>query len=105
MNADQIAVINVGTSHLHFRVDGELTAQTLPRIRRALRQQLNYCRAIEVDFSEVSIVDSKSVRAILAIRREALRKDKALHFVSRNEAFLKLLESMNHAFSGAEPAI
>ena len=104
MKLAQISAIDSGKIRLHFWVGGELTVHTLPSIQRVLLQQLNCCREIEVDFSEVRVVDTMSVRAILAIRREALQKDQALYFVSRNEAFLKLLDLMYRTDFGAELA-
>lgn len=104
MKLAQISAIGSGKIRLHFWVGGELTVHTWPSIQRVLLQQLNSCREIEVDFSEVRVVDTMGVRAILAIRREALQKDKALHFVSRNEAFLKLLDLMYRVDFGADLA-
>lgn len=94
MGSSQIITADIEESCFHFRVGGELTKQTLPNIRRLIRQQFDCCREIEIDFSDVSVVDSKGIRAMLSIRRKALRKNKSLHFVSRNEAFLKLLDLM-----------
>jgi len=91
-----------GNIHSHFWVGGELTAYTFPRIRRVLLQQLDRCGEIEIDFSEVRVVDTIGVRAMIAIRHEAMRKNKTLYFVSRNEAFLKLLDLMYHAEFNAD---
>lgn len=105
MRASQMTAAGLGNIPFHYLVGGELTVYTLPSIQHVLQQQLTHDNEIEVDFSQVRIVDSMGVRAILAIRREALRNNRALHFVSRNEAFLKLLDFMNHAEFGADPAI
>lgn len=104
MSSSQMTTADVGKIRSHFWVGSELTADTLPRIQRVLLKQLNCCTEIEVDFSEVRIVDTLSVRALLVIRREAMRRDKTLHFVSGNEAFLKLLDLMYRADFGADRA-
>lgn len=79
---------------------GAITLRTLPGIREELLHQLGCHREMEVDLSGVAVVDTEGVKAILAIRREAARDNKALRFVSRNEAFLALLDSMNRIFFG-----
>lgn len=97
--------VESGKIHFHLRMGEELTVQVLPGIRRMLLQQLSHCKEVEVDFTRVSIVDAKSIRSILSIRREALRKGKAMRFMSRNEAFLKLMNSMDRTLPDANQAI
>lgn len=84
-----------------MRMAGAITLRTLPGIREALLRQLDSHREMEVDVSDVAVVDTEGVRAILAIRRDAVRNNKALRFVSSNEAFLSLLDAMNRVFFGA----
>ncbi len=102
MSSGQMNAVAAGNVHSHFWVGGELTTNTFPRIQRVLLQQLDHYGEIAVDFSEVRVVDTLGVRALLAIRHEAVRKNKTLYFVSRNEAFLKLLDLMYHAEFNAD---
>lgn len=105
MDSNQSTSCASETANFHFPVGRELTVHTLPDIHRGLMQQLNRCREVEVDFSAVRVVDNRGVRAILTIRRDALRKGKALHFVSRSAAFLQLLDAMNGTFLGPERVV
>ena len=105
MNSNQSTACAAETSKFLFPVGRELTVHTLPDIQRGLMQQLNRCREVEVDFSAVRVVDNRGVRAILSMRRDALRKGKALHFVSRSAAFLQLLDSMSRVLLGSERVI
>lgn len=94
MRTGQMTAVDVEKNCSHFWVGGELTVHTLPNIQSVLLNQLDQHNEVEVDFSEVRVVDSAGVKALLAIRHEASRKNKVMHFVSRNEVFLKLLNLM-----------
>ncbi len=86
----------------YYWVGGELTMHTMPCIRRELLHKLNCCKEVKVDFTEVRVVDTIGVGAILAMRHEASQKDQTLHFISCNEAFLKLLNLMYCADFGSD---
>lgn len=78
-----------------MRMGQMITSYTLPGIQSELLRELSCHREVEIDFSDVIVVDTACIRAILAIRQEAGGKNKSLRFMSRSEYFLRLLESMN----------
>lgn len=101
MKPMEITMAEDGDHKCRMTMAGAITLRTLPGIRQEMLHQLGCHQEMEVDLSGVAVVDTEGVRAILAIRREAARENKALRFVSRNEAFLQLLDSMNRVFFGA----
>lgn len=100
MKPMEITLAEDGDQKCRLTMAGAITLRTLPGIRQELLRQLGCHREMEVDVSDVAVVDTEGVRAILALRREAARDNKALRFVSRNEAFLELLDAMNRTFFG-----
>lgn len=84
-----------------MRMGHVVTAHTLPGIQQDLLRELSCHREVVIDFSDVMVVDAAGMRAILAIRQEAVRKNKSLLFISHSKYFLQLLESMGNAPSAA----
>lgn len=76
-----------------------ITVHTLGGIRDLLMRQMSRQSEIEVDLSGVRTVDTAGLRGLLSLRGEAARHGRALRFVSRNKAFMNLLEHMDLAFS------
>jgi len=86
---------NPGNDCCRMRMGQMVTSLTLPDIQSELLRELSCHSEVEIDFSDVIVVDTPCIRAILAIRQEAGRKNKSLRFMSHSEYFLRLLESMN----------
>jgi len=101
MKPMEITLMEDDEQKCRLTMAGAVTLRTLPGIRQELLYQLGSHREMEVDMSGVVVVDTEGLRAILAIRREAARENKAMRFVSRNSAFLELLDAMNRTFFGA----
>lgn len=100
MKAMTITLAEDAGQKCRVRMTGSITLRTFPGIRQELLQWFGTHREMEVDLSDVAVVDTEGVRAFLTLRNEAARDDRVLRFVSRSEAFLKLLDVMNRAFFG-----
>ncbi|MBS4096823.1 MAG: STAS domain-containing protein [Sulfuricella sp.] len=88
------AINHEGTGVCRLGASREITAHTIGRIRSQLIRRLADQHEVEIDCSMVREVDTVGIKGILALRNEALRRHITLRFVSRNQAFLLLLEQM-----------
>jgi len=88
------AMSHEGKAVYQLSVCREITVYTIGRLRSQLIRQLTGKREIEIDCSMVRQVDRAGIEGILALRDEASRRHVTLRFVSRNQAFLRLLEQM-----------
>lgn len=77
---------------MHIEIKGELSIYTVAALRQQLLDALDGAAEVDVDLSEVSEMDSAGMQLMVAAKREAALRDKALRFSGHSPAVFDVLE-------------
>lgn len=77
---------------MHIEIKGELSIYTVAALRSQLLDALDGAAEVDVDLSEVSEIDSAGMQLMVAAKREAALRDKALRFSGHSPAVFDVLE-------------
>lgn len=76
-------------------IAGELTIYTAANEKQALQDALESTEELEVNLSQVSEMDSAGLQVLIALKQEAARRKKKLHYSMHSKAVLEILEMSN----------
>jgi len=76
----------------HIEIKSELSIYTVAALRQQLLDALDGAAEVDVDLSEVSEMDSAGMQLMVAAKREAALRDKALRFSGHSPAVFDVLE-------------
>ncbi len=76
-------------------IAGELTIYTAANEKQTLQDALESTEELEVNLSQVSEMDSAGLQVLIALKQEAARRKKKLHYSMHSKAVLEILEMSN----------
>ena len=77
---------------MHIEIKGELSIYTVAALRQQLLDAFEAAAEVDVDLSEVSEMDSAGMQLMVAAKREAALRGKALRFSGHSPAVFDVLE-------------
>lgn len=76
-------------------LEGELTIYEAAELKEAFEKKFDKCKAITVDLSNVSEMDTACFQVLLAVKRECVEQQKEFTMNSHSPAVLDVLELFN----------
>lgn len=76
-------------------ISGELTIYTAATEKQILQTLLDENPALEVNLAQVTDMDSAGLQILIALKTEAAKSEKPLHYVMHSKAVLDILEMTN----------
>ena len=76
----------------HIEIKGELSIYSVAALRSQLLDALDAASEVEVDLSAVGEIDSAGVQLMVAAKREAALRQKALRFSGHSPTVIDVLE-------------
>lgn len=86
-------------------IEGDFTIFVAGTIKARLLEALNEGQEIEIDLSAVSEMDSAGLQLMVAAKREAAAKEKALRFTGHSPAVLSTMDLCNISGHFADPVV
>ena len=77
------------------QINGELTIYTAAELKDQLLKQLDQCKKIQLDLSQVEEVDSAGIQVLMLIRKQAIAEEKALTLSQISESLSRYFELYN----------
>jgi anti-sigma B factor antagonist len=84
--------VDTEDNKMHIEIKGELSIYTVAALRQQLLDALDGAQEVEVDLSDVGEMDSAGMQLMVAAKREAALRDKALRFSGHSPAVFDVLE-------------
>jgi anti-sigma B factor antagonist len=78
-----------------LRPQGEMAIYTAAELKGSLMAALDKCRAVEIDLSEVSEMDTAGMQLLILAKREALARNIDLSIVGHSAAVIEVLDLCN----------
>ena len=76
----------------HIEIKGEMNIYSVAALRSQLLDALDAASEVEVDLSAVGEIDSAGMQLMVAAKREAAQRQKALRFSGHSPAVIDVLE-------------
>jgi anti-sigma B factor antagonist len=86
-------------------ITGELTIYTAASEKLNLQSCLEKNDGLEINLSQVSEIDCAGLQVLIALKREARRSQKKLHYSMHSKAVLEVLEMTNMTASFGDQII
>lgn len=102
MSAD---ATDAAAGHATLRIEGELTIYRAAELKDVLLEALKARRALEVDLSEVSEIDTAGVQLLMMAKQAAREQGAELHLVRHSPAVLDVFELLDLAAHFGDPLL
>ena len=88
-----------------IRLDGELTIYQAAEFKLKMAEQVDKCKSLVVDLSEVGELDTACFQVLIQAKRECLAAGKEMQLVSHSPAVLDVIESYGMAEFFGDPVL
>jgi anti-anti-sigma factor len=88
-----------------LKLSGELCIYGAAELKDQLLGQLDQCRQLEINLSEIEEIDSAGLQLLVLLKREAKASGKILTLVSHSAATLEVLELLRMETYFGDPLV
>ena len=100
-----IKIKNKRSGLCEVTLDGELTIYEAAEMKEKISKHLDKCKAMAVNLSNVSELDTACFQVLLAVKRECDEQDKEFTMSSHSPAVLDVLELFNMESYFGDPLV
>lgn len=86
---------NARISSCRWEVEGPLTIYRVDELKRESLQKLAEHEELEIDLHNVTELDTAGLQVLMALKREALLRQKSVRLVDHSQPVLDVLELLN----------
>ena len=86
-------------------IEGEMTIYSAAHTKESLLSAMADCNEIEMSLAHISEIDSAGLQLLALAKREAVDRNKPLHFVAHSQAVLDMLDLCNLAGVFGDPLV
>lgn len=86
-------------------IQGEMTIYTASEQKKALSDQLNASKELQIDLSGVSEIDSAGLQLLMFIKREAAEHQIPLSLIQHSQVVVEVLELLNLSTHFGDPIV
>ncbi len=88
-----------------WQPQGEMTIYTAAELKGSLMAVLDKCRAVEIDLSEVSEMDTAGLQLLILAKRESQARKIGLNIVGHSKAVIDVLDLCNMTAYFGDPVV
>ena len=100
-----IKIKNKRSGLCEVTLEGELTIYEAADLKQGFEKHIDKCKAMTVDLSNVSEMDTACFQVLLAVKRECVEQQKEFTMNSHSPAVLDVLELFNIGSYFGDPLI